>query len=80
MPLKPDKATVGATVSTEMRDRIKRFAEMKHWSVAQSLGLFIEAYWERWEQENGVEHQEPPVSPKPQEPAKPSQKDKRKAQ
>lgn len=54
MPLKPDKATVGATVSAEMRERIKHFAEAKHWSVAQSLGLFIEAYWEKWEQDNGV--------------------------
>lgn len=62
MPLKPDKATVGATVPTKLRERIKHFAEIKHWSVAQSLGLFIEAYWERWEQEHGVEY--PPQTEK----------------
>jgi hypothetical protein len=54
MPLKPTKKTVGATVTDEVRDKIKRVAELKHWSVAQTLGLFIDAYWEQWEKDLGV--------------------------
>lgn len=54
MPLKQGKTTVGATVTDEMREKIKRVAELKHWSVAQTLSLFIEAYWEQWETDIGV--------------------------
>lgn len=54
MPLRPGKKTVGATVTDEMRNRIKRVANEKHWSVAQTLGLFIDAYWEAWEKDLGI--------------------------
>lgn len=52
---KPTKKTVGATVTDEARDRIRRVAALKHWSVAQTLGLFIDAYWEQWEQDIGID-------------------------
>jgi len=55
MPLSQGKKTVGATVTGEVQERIKRVAELKHWSVAQTLGLFIDAYWEQWERDIGVE-------------------------
>lgn len=54
MPLKQGKRTVGATVTDEVHDRIKRVAMLKHWSVAQTLGLFIDAYWDDWERELGI--------------------------
>ncbi len=52
---KPTKKTVGATVTDEVRDKIKRVAELKHWSVAQTLGLFIDAYWSQWEKDLGLD-------------------------
>jgi hypothetical protein len=54
MPLKQGKKTVGATVTDEVRNRIKRVAALKHWSVAQTIALFIDAYWEEWEKDLGV--------------------------
>jgi hypothetical protein len=54
MPLKPDKSTIGVTVTAEFKERIKRLAEAKHWSVSQTVGLFIDAYWDTWEKELGV--------------------------
>lgn len=55
MTVKATKKTVGATVTDEVRDKIKRVAELKHWSVAQTLGLFIDAYWEQWERDIGID-------------------------
>lgn len=63
MPLSQGKKTVGATVSAEMQSRIKRVAQLKHWSVAQTLGLFIDAYWDAWEKELGIDP-EPTTTPK----------------
>lgn len=51
MPFKPGKKTVGATVTDEMAERIKQVALAKHWSVSQTLSLFIDAYWDEWESE-----------------------------
>lgn len=61
MPLSQGKRTVAATVTDKFREKIKRVAETRHWSIAQTLGLFIERYWEEWEKELGVETQ---VTPK----------------
>lgn len=47
--------TVGASVTSEMKERIKTVAKSKYWSVGQTLGLFIERYWEEWEKELGIE-------------------------
>lgn len=54
MPLTEGKKTVAATVSDEMRERIKSVAALKHWSVAATLGLFIDAHWQNWEKELGI--------------------------
>lgn len=54
------KQTVGASVTTEIKERIKRVANLKHWSVGQTLGLFIDRFWEEWEKEIGVETQATP--------------------
>lgn len=51
MPFKPGKKTVGATVTDEMALRIKQVAVAKHWSVSQTLSLFIDAHWDEWESE-----------------------------
>ncbi len=67
MPLKQGKKTVGATVTDEVHNRIKRVAALKHWSVAQTLGLFIDSYWDEWERELGVA-EEPVPTPKKQSP------------
>ncbi len=65
MPLNADKSTIGVTVTTEFKERIKRVAEAKHWSVSQTVGLFIEAYWDIWEDELGVSEKKPtPKKPK----------------
>lgn len=48
------KQTVGASVTTEFKARIQRVAKEKYWSVGQTLGLFIEKYWDEWEKELGV--------------------------
>jgi hypothetical protein len=64
MPLKQGKKTVGATVTDEVHDRIKRVAMLKHWSVAQTLGLFIDAYWENWEKDLGAEENANPTPKK----------------
>ena len=58
------KQTVGASVTAEMRDRIKRLAKEKYWSVGRTLGLFIDRYWEDWEKELGVETQTTPKKPR----------------
>ncbi len=59
------KHTIGVTVTDEMRNRVKRIAEEKHWSVSQTLGLFMEAYWDKWEQDMGIA--DSPVQPKEKE-------------
>jgi hypothetical protein len=64
MPLTQGKKTVGATVTVEVREKIKRVAELKHWSVAQTLGLFIDAYWSQWEKDLGVD-EKPKAEEKP---------------
>ena len=61
MPLQQGKRTVAATVTDEARDRIKRVATLKHWSMAQTLGLFIESHWDAWEKELGIEPEKPPT-------------------
>ena len=61
MPLKQGKKTVGATVTDEVHDKIKRVAMLKHWSVAQTLGLFIDALWDEWERELGVAEESAPT-------------------
>lgn len=57
------KQTVGASVTAEMRERIKLLAKKKYWSVGQTLGLFIDRYWEEWEKELGVETETTPKKP-----------------
>jgi hypothetical protein len=60
MPLSQGKKTVAATVTDDLRNKIKEVAAIKHWSVAQTLGLFIERYWNEWEKELGVKTQATP--------------------
>ncbi|NEP59923.1 MAG: hypothetical protein F6K31_23445 [Symploca sp. SIO2G7] len=60
MPLKSSKKTVGATVTADMQQRIRHTAQQKHWSVAQTLSLFIDRYWTDWEKELGVEPEPQP--------------------
>lgn len=58
------KLTIGASVTDEMKERVKRLAKQKYWSVGQTLGLFIDRYWEEWEKELGVETQTTPKKPR----------------
>jgi len=51
---KPRTTTVGATVTPDLKDRIKSVAEFKHWSVGMTLRLFIDRYWDDWEKELGM--------------------------
>lgn len=68
MPLSQGKKTVAATVTDEQRDKIKRVAALKHWSVAQTLGLFIQAHWEQWERELGIVEESVPTPKKTRSP------------
>ena len=57
------KQTIGVVVTDETRERVKRVAEVKHWSVSQTLSLFIDAYWDTWEKDLGVA-EKPSTTPK----------------
>ena len=65
MPLNADKSTIGVTVTSEFKERIKQVAKSKHWSVSQTVGLFIEAYWELWEEDLGIGKEQKPTPKKP---------------
>lgn len=60
MPLKQGKKTVAATVTAEVSEKIKRVATLKHWSVAQTIGLFIDAYWDKWVEDIGGDNTDSP--------------------
>ena len=58
------KQTIGVVVTDEMRDRVKHVATVKHWSLSQTISLFMDAYWENWEKELGVETLSTPKKPR----------------
>ena len=60
MPLGQGKTTVAATITSELREKIKQVAAIKHWSVAQTLGLFIDRYWDDWVKELGINEKPSP--------------------
>lgn len=55
MPQSTGKTTVGVTVTLDMKAKIKRVATLKHWSISQTLGLFLESHWDAWENSLGIE-------------------------
>lgn len=57
------KQTIGVVVTDEMRDRVKRVAKLKHWSLSQTIALFMDSYWDDWERELGIA-EEPVTTPK----------------
>ena len=48
------RPTVGVVMDTVLRDRIKKVAEIRKWTMSQCLGAFIERYWTDWEKELGI--------------------------
>ena len=50
-------------MDAELRNRIKRVAKTRHWSLSQTLLLFIDRYWADWEKELGIDEADTPNSP-----------------
>ena len=65
------KQTIGVVVSDDIKERVKLVATAKHWSVSQTLALFIEKYWDEWENELGIDDRSPTTSKKPRKPRNP---------
>ncbi len=58
------KQTIGVVVTDEMRDRVKHVAKLKHWSLSQTIALFMDTYWKDWEKELGIAEELSPKSQK----------------
>lgn len=42
MPLSKDSVTVTAVFSRELKERLKKFAQSKHWTMSQTVVLLVE--------------------------------------
>lgn len=60
MPKGKSSTNLGAIVSTELKERLKQYAESKHWSMSQAVAILLT---ERLDQIDAVE-------PAPQKPKK----------
>lgn len=52
-------ATITIAITPEFKEEIRAVAKTKRWSVSQTLGILIEAYWEEWLREEGINTPEP---------------------
>jgi hypothetical protein len=55
------KQTIGVVVTDEMRNRVKHVAKLKHWSLSQTIALFMETHWDEWERELGIVEEPAPT-------------------
>jgi hypothetical protein len=52
MPRGKDSDSVTAVVSKELKERLKRYAQINRWSMSQAAGILIEEGLDRFEVES----------------------------
>ncbi len=52
MPRGKDSDSVTAVVSKELKERLKKYADSKRWSMSQAAGVLIEEGLDRFEAES----------------------------
>jgi hypothetical protein len=52
MPRGKDSDSVTAVVSKELKERLRKYAEIKRWSMSQAAGILIEEGLDRFEVES----------------------------
>jgi hypothetical protein len=52
MPRGKDSDSITAVVSKELKERLKKYAEIKRWSMSQAAGVLIEEGLKRFEAES----------------------------
>ena len=55
MSLGDDKTTVTAVLQTELKERLKKIAKARRWTLSQAVGALIEDCIDDWVKELGVE-------------------------
>jgi uncharacterized protein (UPF0335 family) len=54
MPVAKDKASIATVVSKELKQRIQRVAELKKWTISQTVKECLEEFMDVWEEELGI--------------------------
>jgi hypothetical protein len=67
MPLGEDKSTVTVVVSTELKEKIKKIAKIRRWTISQAVGALIEDSFDKWTTDLGIELK-PVKTTKPRKP------------
>lgn len=57
------KVTLSTSVTPEIKERFQRIAANKRWSLSQTVIVFIEEYFDQWEESLGI-NEEPVTEPK----------------
>ncbi len=55
MSLGDDKTTVTAVVTTELKERLKKIAKSRRWSLSQAVSALIDDCIDDWEKGIGVD-------------------------
>lgn len=54
MPVAKDKASIATVVPKELKERIQRIADLKKWTLSQTVKELVEEFIGTWEQELGI--------------------------
>jgi hypothetical protein len=57
------KVTLSTSVTPELKERFQRIASDKRWSLSQTIVVFIEEYFDQWEESLGIK-EKPVAEPK----------------
>lgn len=64
MPLSKDKASIATAVSVDLKNRLKRIAKFKEWTLSHTVKLFMEKFIDAWEKELGIDTNQAPTPKK----------------
>jgi len=53
MPRASDPRPIGLTLSQEYYERLKEFADSRHWTMAQAARLIVKERLDRWDNSQG---------------------------
>ena len=54
MPIAKDKSSIATVVPNELKERIQRIADLKKWTLSQTVKECLEEFLDVWEDELGI--------------------------
>lgn len=64
MPVSKDKSSIATVVPKDLKDRLQKIADLKKWTMSQTVKECLELFIDAWEESLGIPEEKPPTTSK----------------